>query len=172
MAQRVKNLPAIWETWVQFLGWEDPLEKVMATHSGIFSWRIPWTDVPGRLQSTGLQRVGHYWATKHSTCKQPKSPLAPGRTGRWARVRWAEETEAPGLEGSVALPSALSCPVGHGWSLITGESRSPFAWMLRLQGLLLPPYPWSRRHTTVLGRCAVGVTYLPVAHKCQGCDFC
>ena len=43
MAQLVKNLPAMWETWVQFLGWEDPLEKGTATHSSILAWRIPWT---------------------------------------------------------------------------------------------------------------------------------
>ena len=55
----VKNLPAMWETWVQSLGREDPLEKEMATHSSILAWRISWTEEPGRLQSTGSQRVGH-----------------------------------------------------------------------------------------------------------------
>ena len=55
----VKNLPAMWETWVQPLGWEDLLEKRMATHSSILAERIPWTEEPGRLQSMGLQRVGH-----------------------------------------------------------------------------------------------------------------
>ena len=59
MAQRVKRLPAMQETQVQSLGWEDPLEKEMATHSSILAWRIPWTEEPGRLQSTGSQRVGH-----------------------------------------------------------------------------------------------------------------
>ena len=53
----VKNLPAMQETQVQFLDGEDPLEKGVATHSSILSWRIPWTGEPGRLQSTGLQRV-------------------------------------------------------------------------------------------------------------------
>ena len=56
MAQLVKNLPAVQETWVQSLGWEDPLEKEMATHSSILAWRIPWTEDPGRLQSMGSQR--------------------------------------------------------------------------------------------------------------------
>ena len=56
MAQTVRNLPAIWETWVQSLGWEDPLEEGMATHSGILAWRIPWTEEPGGLQSMGSQR--------------------------------------------------------------------------------------------------------------------
>ena len=55
MAQSVKNLPAMQETWVQFLGWKDALEKEMATHSSILAWRIPWTEEPGGLQSMGLQ---------------------------------------------------------------------------------------------------------------------
>ena len=59
VAQRLKHLPALQETWVQSLGQEDPLEKEMATHSSILAWRIPWTEEPGGLQSTGLQRVGH-----------------------------------------------------------------------------------------------------------------
>ena len=54
VAQLVKNQPAMWETWVQSLGWEDPLEKEKATHSSILAWTIPWT-----MQSVGLQRVGH-----------------------------------------------------------------------------------------------------------------
>ena len=52
----VKSLPAIWETWVQLLGQEDPLEKEMATHPSILAWKIPWTEEPGGLQSMGLQR--------------------------------------------------------------------------------------------------------------------
>ena len=59
MAQTVKNLLAMQETQVRSLGWEDPLEKEMATHSSIHAWKIPWTEEPGRLQSMGLQRVGH-----------------------------------------------------------------------------------------------------------------
>ena len=55
VAQIVKNLPAMRETWVQSLGWEDPLQKGMATHSSILAWTIPWTEEPGRLQSMGLQ---------------------------------------------------------------------------------------------------------------------
>ena len=53
------------ETWVGFLGWEDPLEKGMATHSSILAWRILWTEKPGGLQSVGLQRVGHDLGTNH-----------------------------------------------------------------------------------------------------------
>ena len=59
MTQTVKNLPAMWETWVWSPGWEDPLEKEMSTHSGIFAWKIPGTEEPGGLQSMGSHRVGH-----------------------------------------------------------------------------------------------------------------
>ena len=59
VAQTVKRLPAVRETRVQSLGWEDPLEKEMATHSSTLAWKIPWTEEPGRLQSMGSQRVGH-----------------------------------------------------------------------------------------------------------------
>ena len=60
VAQLVKNLPAMWETWVQSLGWEDPLEKRKATHSSVLAWRIPGMGEPGRLPSMGSHRVGHY----------------------------------------------------------------------------------------------------------------
>ena len=59
VAQRLKRLPPMWENQVQSLGREDPLEEEMATHSSILAWRIPWTEEPGGLQSTGSQRVGH-----------------------------------------------------------------------------------------------------------------
>ena len=55
----VKHLPTIWVTWVCSLGLEDPLEKEMATHSGTLTWKSPWMEEPGRLQSMGAQRVGH-----------------------------------------------------------------------------------------------------------------
>ena len=57
MVQRLKRLPEMWETWVQFLGWEDPLEKEMATHSSILAWRIPWTEELGGLQPTGRKEL-------------------------------------------------------------------------------------------------------------------
>ena len=59
VAQMVKHLSTVWETWVRALDWEDPLEKEMATHSRTIAWKIPWTEEPGRLQSMGSQRVGH-----------------------------------------------------------------------------------------------------------------
>ena len=72
MAQTVRRLPAMQDTRVRSLGWEDPLEKEMATHSSALAWKIPWTEEPGGLQSTGSQRVGtqlsnftfHYYSTE------------------------------------------------------------------------------------------------------------
>ena len=64
MAQMVKNLPAMRETQVQSLGWEDPLEREMAVHSIVLAQRIPWTEEPGGLQSMGSQKVGHDWMKK------------------------------------------------------------------------------------------------------------
>ena len=61
VAQMVRRLPTMQKTRVQSLGQEDPLEKEMATHCSILAWKIPWTEEPGRLQSMGLQRVGHYF---------------------------------------------------------------------------------------------------------------
>ena len=59
MAQMVKNLPAMWETWIQSLSWEDPLEKGMATHSSIVAWEIPWIEEPGGLPAHGVTRIRH-----------------------------------------------------------------------------------------------------------------
>ena len=59
VAQLVKNLSTVQETWVRFLGWEDPLEKEMATYSCVLAWRSPWMEEPGRLQSMGSRRLEH-----------------------------------------------------------------------------------------------------------------
>ena len=64
VAQTVKRLSAMQQTWVRSLGWEDPLEKEMAPHSSILAWKIPWTAEPGRLPSMGSQRVRHDLVTK------------------------------------------------------------------------------------------------------------
>ena len=105
----VKCLPAMRQTRVQSLGWEDPLEKEMATHSSTLAWKIPWTEEPGRLQSMGLQRVGHteqlhfhndvtmqnYFLTSLFICKpiQFSNPfLLPHRT-------WRNSTELCLLRG-------------------------------------------------------------------------
>ena len=58
-AQTIKNLPAVQETWVRFVGWEDPLEKGMATHCSILAWKIPWTEEPNGLQSMKSERARH-----------------------------------------------------------------------------------------------------------------
>ena len=86
----VKHLPAMWETWVRYLGWEDPLAKETAIHSTTLAWKIPWTEEPGRLQSMGSQRVGHDWATSlthmnneclslASTCQITRVSVREGR---------------------------------------------------------------------------------------------
>ena len=87
MAQTVKHLPAVRGTWVRSLGWEDPLEKEMATHSSTLAWKIPWTEEPGGLQSMGSQRVGHNWVNTFilNTHKQ-MSACKTGET--W--IRWAD----------------------------------------------------------------------------------
>ena len=64
-----KNPPVMQKTWVWSLGWEDPLEKGMATYSSILAWRIPWIEEPGELQSMGSQRVRHDWVTNTFTLK-------------------------------------------------------------------------------------------------------
>jgi len=74
VAQTVKNLPEIQETQIQSLGWEYPLEKVMATHSIFIAWRIPWTEEPGGLQSMGSQRVRQLM-TEHAIVHHPSSFL-------------------------------------------------------------------------------------------------
>ena len=106
----------MWETWVQFLGQEDPLEKEMATHPSILAWRIQWTEEPGGLQSTGSQRVRHDWQTSLSTYPQiasnyssvPEKAMAPhSSTPAW-KIPWTEE---PG-----GLQSMGSLRVGHDWA--------------------------------------------------------
>ena len=64
MAQMVKHLPGMRETWVRFLGWEDPLEKEMAIHSSTLDWKIPWMEDPDRLQSMGSQRATFFFISE------------------------------------------------------------------------------------------------------------
>ena len=75
VAQMVKNPPAVWESWVQSLGWEDLLKKGMATHSSILAWKIPWTEEPSRLQSMGLQRG---LMVRLRKLKLTQNPFLPG----------------------------------------------------------------------------------------------
>ena len=87
----VKNSPRMQETWVWSLGWEDHLEKEMATHSSILAWEILWTEETGGLQSMGLQRVGQDWATKQQTSNNKMwdlSSLTKNRTCVSCIARW------------------------------------------------------------------------------------
>ena len=86
VAQTVKNLPAMQTTWVWPLGWEDPLEKGMATHSSILAWRIPWTEEPGDLQSMESQRFRHNWLTKYAHTYIPTYIYKGG--GGWNQPIW------------------------------------------------------------------------------------
>ena len=103
----VKNLPAVQEAQVRSLGREDPLEKGMATLSSILAWRIPWTEEPGGLQSSGLPRVGHYWATNTSG----HLPGSRGRGGSWLEFLeavsmslTAKTTKLSSLQNKVYFP--------------------------------------------------------------------
>ena len=117
------------ETQVRFLGWEDPLEKEMATHSSILAWRIPWTEEPGRLQSMGLLGVGHDWsnlAAELSGCilpSQPRNQITGLRTSNFDTLfpqseRSAEQLIGPSFQlrgenldqGTWAGRAALSYP--------------------------------------------------------------
>ena len=111
----VKNPPAMWETWVWSLGWEHPLEKGLATHSSILAWRIPWTEEPGRLQSIGLQRVGHDRETFTSlVAQQLKNPCNagdPSLTPGWGRF--------PG-EG-------IGYPLQYSWTSLVAQTEKEYA---------------------------------------------
>ena len=92
IAQSVKNLPAVQKTWVRLLGWEDPLEKEMATHSSILAWRIPWIEEPGRLQSMGsqesdtIQRLNHH---HHHSCWGEASGFLSHQEDSCGKVKWS-----------------------------------------------------------------------------------
>ena len=107
VAQMVQNLPTMWDTKVWCLSREDPLEEGMATHSGILAWRIPWTEEPGRLQSTGSQRVRHDRATdtfcffpqrnKNQLLVQCREPLweVPPVTRKWRKYQAGKAVRDP-----------------------------------------------------------------------------
>ena len=101
MAQEIKKLPAMQETWVQSLGWEDTLEKGMAIHSSILAWEIPWTEEPGGLQSMGLQRVRHDWATH--TLTKIKKKKSKGRNNIAKLNKYNCDNDAKRIPGSPKL---------------------------------------------------------------------
>ena len=101
------------ETWAQSLGWEDTQEKEMATHSSILAWETPWTEEPGRLQSTGLQRVGHDGATKHSTrsiAHQAPLSMRYSRHEYWSGLPFLSSRDLPnqGIEPISLMSPALA----------------------------------------------------------------
>ena len=145
VAQTVKNLPVVRETRVRMLGWENPLEKGMATHSSILAWRIPGTEEPGGLQSMGSQRVGHDWAaishslTKplelHAVTSPPTNEkkvtqfaaLTPKTIGNF-RGFWTRANRSPCLALQISLPLlhtttfwllASHCPKHRNLHLVT-----------------------------------------------------
>ena len=118
VAQTVKNLLAMQETWVPSLGWEDPLEKEMATHSSILAWRIPWTEEPGRLQSMGLQRVRHDWTTFTSFQKFMLD------FQRWWRNRTGRPLSPSQIpQKNISTPSKLHKTTSVGWQRTSGNQK-------------------------------------------------
>ena len=111
VAQMVKCLPTTRETWVRSLGWEDLVEKEMATHSSTLAWKITWTEEPGRLQSTGSWRVGHNWAT-FTLLSQEDRQGSPGAGCTRAVARALESDAWPGRKWSNGRQSKYEVPWG------------------------------------------------------------
>ena len=100
VAKRLKHLPPMRETRVRSLGQEDPLEKKMVAHSSILAWRIPWMEKPGRLQSTGSQRVGHDWVTSPSLIQSARSGFPSGSDGKESACSAGDPGSIPGSGSS------------------------------------------------------------------------
>ena len=131
VAQMIKNPPAVRETWVWSLGWEDPLEKGMAIHSIILAWRIPCTEGPGRLQFMGSQRLGHNWVTKSvqfssvsQSCPTLCNPVGCSTPGlpvhhqlpefTQTHVRWVSDAIQPSHPLSSPSPPAFNLSQSQG----------------------------------------------------------
>ena len=119
MAQMVKNLPAMWETRVRSLGWEDPLEKEMATHSSILAWTIPWTEEPSGLQSTGLQRVRLYSTSLSLSLSTGVGISKEGETRgmgeREGRGKEAKRVQRKKGDTKLYKKRKISCLCSMGW---------------------------------------------------------
>ena len=123
MSQSLKNLPAVQETWVRSLGWEDPLEKEMAAHSSILAWKILWTEETGELQSTGSQSG----APKRLTLTYPggsvvKNPLA--NAGDISSIPRSRRSPGEGHSNPLQY-SCLTNPMDRGtwWVAVRGVSE-------------------------------------------------
>ena len=161
MAQRLKRLPAMQETWVWPLGGEDPLEREMATHSSILAWRIPWKEEPGGLQSMGLQRVGHDWATSLSLKREIKQKVSflliqddgvddtKATTSCWTTIErrmpdipHPKTKKKPQWDGRMGTITIKSNPISNGWVTHKLENNNtkellPLLWRFR--------FPWLGR---------------------------
>ena len=152
VAQRVKRLPAMQETWVWSLGWEDPLEKEMATHSSTLDWKIPRMGEPSRLQSMGSQSVGHDWVTSLFTLLQYLIDL---KILQMIRISKAH------LEHSLIFECLLSSThtMGASWVPLKQTSGWIHDALFLLQSkktYLFEPYAKKRKSSTILGSLGKG----------------
>ena len=126
VAQTVKNLPTMQQTWVRSLGQEDLLEKGMATHSSILAWELPWTEEPSRLQPMGPQRVGHNWATHIFTFTlQIIRSSKPNYESDSDSQSMAETRQALGVLKTSSWDCPWSLMVSRHCSLSNTHRRSP-----------------------------------------------
>ena len=115
-----RNLPAMQEIWVQSLGWEDPLEKGMATDSSILAWRVPWTEEPGGLLFMWSQRVGHDWVTNRHTHPETWVRFSCPCFGQKA-ADWESRLSECRVQGHLGLPSSSQVA----WWLKTKQNKKP-----------------------------------------------
>ena len=137
VAQTVKRLPTVQETWVLSLGWEDPLEKEMATHSSILAWKIPWMEERGRLQSMGSQIVGCDWATSLTFITKTIQVIFMRLSGFY----YYQSVQLLSLIWLFATPWTTTCQaslsITISWSLLKLMSVESMIWSNHL--ILCPP---------------------------------
>ena len=126
VAQRLKCLPAMWETLVWSLGREGPLEKEMATHSSILAWRIPWMEELDGLQSTGSQRVGHDWATSLHFIVGLKCCVNFRHTAKWMLYTKSCPTLWNPWTVAYQVPLSMGFPTQEYWSDLLFPSPGDF----------------------------------------------
>ena len=154
VAPLVKNPPAMQETWVWSLSWEEPLEKGMATHSSILAWRILWTEEPGGLQSMGSQKVGHDWVTNFYMFSRKffffKVLWSAGSSEPWSPDQRSVLPESKGNTGcvtwillkSLEFRTKACWELSHGNKQRDGTSLHGSSWIFqRLGSFLLPWIP-------------------------------